>query len=62
MDEVNLRKTFWCSAGGMDMQSSKVTTKLQSLLDRQRSQVLVSEGNDFLLSHEQGQFVLALVI
>ncbi len=48
--------------GWMNVQSSKVSYKLQSLLDRKGSQVLVPESNNLLLSNKESQLVLALVV
>lgn len=47
---------------GVDVKATKVAAKLQSLLDGKGREVLVSECDDLLLGHQQGQLVFALVI
>lgn len=46
----------------MNVQSAKVAAELKGLLNWQRSQILVSECNHFLLSNQESQFIFALVI
>ena len=46
----------------MHVQSSEVSAVFQGLLDGQRCEVLVTEGDDLLLGDEQGQLVLAFVV
>jgi hypothetical protein len=42
--------------------STKVATKVQSLLDRQIRKILVSESNDLSLSNQQGELILTCII
>lgn len=46
----------------VNMKPAKVSSKFQSLFDREVCKVLVPESNDFLLCDQESQFVLALVV
>lgn len=46
----------------VNVKPAKVSSKFQSLFDREVCKVLVPEGNDFLLCDQESQFVLALVV
>lgn len=48
--------------GWVNVQSSKISSKLQGLFDGKGSEILVSECDDLLLGHQQSQLIPALVV
>lgn len=52
MHKVDFGVAFWCPRDGVDMMAAKVATNFQGILDRYIRKILVTEGYDFLLSHE----------
>lgn len=48
--------------GRVDVQSAEVSAELQRFFNGEGSKVLVSEGDDLLLRHQQRQLVFALVV
>jgi hypothetical protein len=51
MHNVKLRKAFWGSTGGMDMVTAEIASKIESFLEREIGEVLVSECYDFALCY-----------
>jgi hypothetical protein len=56
--EVNLGMSLWRTRGGMNMVTTKVAAKLESLGDGKVGEVLVSEGYDLTLGDVPGELVL----
>lgn len=50
--EMNLWVTSRSSGSGMDMEPTKVPRIVESLVDRQVGEILISESNDFSLGNE----------
>lgn len=62
MNEMNLRISWWRSAGRMNVKASKVFHILESLLNGKISKVLIPESDDLFLCDKKSQFILASVI
>lgn len=59
MNEMDLRVPFRSPASGMDMVSPKIASEIESLLDRQVCEVLISECDDFALSNEESKLIFS---
>lgn len=57
--EVHFRKALGGAGGGVDVQASEVFDVVERGLNGEFGEVLVPEGDDFLLGDEEGEFVLA---
>ena len=43
MDEVDFRKSLWCTRGRVDVVAAEVSPKVESLLNREVRKVLITE-------------------
>jgi hypothetical protein len=59
VNDVELGVSLRSSRSGVDVMTTEVASKVEGLLDWQIGQILVSEGNDFTLGHEQSELILS---
>jgi hypothetical protein len=59
MNEVNLRISFWGTTCWMDVETTKVSTIVESFIDGQVSEILVPESYDLAFCHKASKLVFA---
>lgn len=59
MNEMDFGEASRSTRSGMNVQTAEVFPELEGFLDWERSEVLVTEGDDLLLCDEEGELVLA---
>lgn len=59
MYQMDLRIALWRAAGRVNVMTAEVSSEIKCFLDRQVSEVLVSECDHFALGNEQGELILA---
>jgi hypothetical protein len=59
VNEMDLRVPFWCPTRRVDMVSPKIASEIESLLDGQVCEVLISKCNNFTLSNKKSKLVLS---
>lgn len=57
--EMNLRMPFGTAIGGMNVQTAKVGAEIKSFWDGQIGEILVEKDEDFSLSGQKGELILA---
>jgi hypothetical protein len=59
MHQMHLRVALRRAGGRVDVQAAEVADVLERVRDGELGEVLVAEGDDFLLCDEEGEFIFA---